>query len=137
MVLVQHDRNLAVFWTEHKLDVQPDQGAQTFFSYVSAGYVSAGSVKAGSVDATHHIDDPFLGDVHGVRHDVEQDLVFRLKVVIEAAFGELEGGGDVVHGSGIVSLLLKEARGGAQDFLAWLLTGFLMTFDDSFATHHQ
>src|SRR5271157_4651572 len=60
MVFVQHDRNLAVFWTEHKLDVQPDQGAQTLFSYVSAGYVDAGYVNAGSgnadsVDAPHHI----------------------------------------------------------------------------------
>jgi hypothetical protein len=33
--------------------------------------------------------------------------------------------------------LLKEAGGGAQDFLAGLMAGFLMTFDGSFATHHQ
>jgi hypothetical protein len=58
-------------------------------------------------------------------------------VVIEAALGKLERGGDIVHGSGIVSALLKEAGGGAQDFLAGLLTGFLTTFDGSFAKHHQ
>ncbi len=115
MVLVQHDCNLTVFGTEHKLDVQPDQRAQALFS----------SVNAGSVDATHHIDDPFLGDLHGVRHDVEQDFVFRLEVMIEAALGELERGGDIVHGSGIVSLLLEKARGGTQDLLARLLPGFL------------
>jgi len=118
MILVQHDRNLTVFGTDHNLDVQPDQRAQAFFD----------SGNTDSVDAAHHIDDPFLGDVHGMRHDVEQDFVFRLEVVIEAALGKLERGGDIVHGSGIVSALLKEAGGGAQDFLA--------RFDGSFAERH-
>jgi hypothetical protein len=76
-----------------------------------------------------------------VRHDVEQDFVLRLKVVIEAALGEFEGGGDIVHGSGIVSLLLKESGGGAQDFPAGFLeeslTRFLGRSDGSFAKHHQ
>ena len=59
----------------------------------------------------------FLGDLHGVVHDLEKDFVFALKVMVEAALAELERGGDVVHGSGVVSALLKQARGGAQDFL--------------------
>src|SRR5450631_2208865 len=114
MVLVQHHRNLTVFRTEHNLNVQTDQSAQALFD---------------AVDAAHHIDDSLLGDVHGMRHDVKQNLVLRLEVVIKPALGELERGGDVVHRSGIVPLLLKEAGGSAQDFLTWL--------DGSFAEHHQ
>jgi hypothetical protein len=72
-----------------------------------------------------------------MRHDVEQDFVFRLEVVIEAALGKLEGGGNIVHGSGIVSLLLKEPGGGSQDFLAGFRTEFRTTFNGSFAEHHQ
>ncbi len=70
-----------------------------------------------------------------MRHDVKQDFVFRLEVVIEAALGELERGGHIVHGSRIVSLLLKKARGGTQDFLTWFLPGFLAMIDSSFAKH--
>jgi hypothetical protein len=102
MVFVQHHGNLAIARAEHDLDVQPDEGAQALF---------------GIGDATHRIQDAFLGDLHGVVHDLEQDFVFALKVVIEAAFAELERGGDVVHGSGIVAPLLEQAGGGAQDFL--------------------
>src|SRR6202167_968912 len=127
MILVQHDRNFTVFRTEHDLNVKPDQRAQALFRHVNAGYINLGSV-----DAPHHIDHLFLGDVHGVRHDVKQNLVFRLKVMIEATLGELERGGDIVHRSGVIALLLKEARSGAQDFLARLLP----RFDGSFPKHH-
>jgi hypothetical protein len=132
MILVQHDGNLTVFGTEHHLNVQPDQSAQAFLSYVNASYVNAGWVNT-----AHHIDDPLLGDRHGVRHDVEQDFIFGLKVVIEAALGEFERRRHIIHGSGIVSPLLKETGGGTQDFLARLEPRFLPTFDGSFAKHHQ
>src|SRR5262249_31436510 len=57
-------------------------------------------------------------------HQVEEDFVFALKMMIEPAFAELERGGYVIHRSGVVSLLLKQARGGAQDFLARIGDGF-------------
>ena len=98
---------------------------------------SAHGRNAGAVDAAHHVDDPFLGDLHGVRHDVIQDFVLRLEVVIEAALGKLERGGHIVHGSGIVSALLKQASGGAQNFLARFWPEFLTTFNRSFAKHHH
>jgi hypothetical protein len=50
-------------------------------------------------------------------HDLEQDFVLALKVVIEPALAEFERGGDVVHRCGVVSALLEQAGGGAQDFL--------------------
>jgi len=50
-------------------------------------------------------------------------------VMVEAAFRELKSRRHIVHGCGVISLLLKEARGSAQDFLA--------RFDRSFAKHHQ
>jgi hypothetical protein len=53
-------------------------------------------------------------------------------VMIKAALRELERGGDIVHGSGVVSALLKKASGGAQDFLA----GFLSRFGGGFAKYH-
>ena len=68
-----------------------------------------------------------LRDLHGVVHDLEQDFVFALKVVVEAAFAEFERGGDVVHRSRVVAALLEQAGGGAQNFLPGI--------DDSFAGH--
>src|ERR1700704_5491725 len=80
MVFVQHDRNLTVFGAEYKLDMQLNQSPETLLD----------SFNAGCVDAAHNIDHARLGDIHSMRHDVKQDLVFRLKMVIEAAFGEFE-----------------------------------------------
>jgi hypothetical protein len=57
--------------------------------------------------------------------------------VIQAALGELERGSDIVHRCGIVSLLLKKAGGGAQDFLARFGTMFLTMIEGSFAVHHK
>jgi hypothetical protein len=57
--------------------------------------------------------------------------------MIEAALRELERGGDIVHGCGIVSLLLKKARGGTQDFLAGFLSRFVTRIDGSFAKHPE
>jgi len=132
MILVQHHRDFAVFGTEHNLNVQPDQRAQAFFRHVSAG-----SVDAPCVNAPHHVDDPIFRDLHGVRHDVKQNFVFRLEVVIKAALGKLERGGHIVHGRGIVSALLKKARSRAQNFLARFWPEFLTTFNGSFAQHHS
>src|SRR5258708_2277653 len=50
-------------------------------------------------------------------------------MVIEPALRQLHGGGDVVHRGGIVSLLLKQARGRAQNFLA--------RFNGRFAVHYS
>jgi hypothetical protein len=50
-------------------------------------------------------------------HDLEQDFVLALKVVVESAFAEFERGGNVVHRGRVVSALLKKASGGAQNFL--------------------
>jgi hypothetical protein len=55
--------------------------------------------------------------------------------MIETAFGKLERGGDIVHRGGIVSLLLKEASGGAQDFLTRFRARFLTRFGDGVAKH--
>src|ERR1019366_6027937 len=65
------------------------------------------------------------------------DLVLRLEVVIQAALGELERGGDIVHRCGIVSLLLKKPGGSAQNFLARFRTVFLPRIEGSFAVHHK
>jgi len=102
MVFVEHDRDLPVADTQDHVEVPPDQHAETFF-------------RIG--DATHRVDHLFFGDVHGVAHDVEEDLVFALKMVVEATLAQLESGGDVVHGSRVVTALLKKAGGGPQDFL--------------------
>jgi len=51
-------------------------------------------------------------------HDVEEDFVFALKVVVEAAFAELKRRGNIVHGGRVVAPLLKEASSSAQDLLA-------------------
>src|SRR5208283_4236452 len=102
MVFVQHDRDLPVHRAEHHFDVQADQGAQALF-------------RIG--DAAHRSEHTLLGNLHGVVHDLEQDFVLALKMVVQTAFAELESGGDVVHGSGVVASLLKQAGGSAQDFL--------------------
>jgi hypothetical protein len=57
-------------------------------------------------------------------HDLEQDFVFTLKVVVEAALAQLERRGHIVHRRRIVSALLKEARGCTQDLLPGIDYGF-------------
>ena len=57
-------------------------------------------------------------------HQVEQDFVFALKVVIQPAFTELQRGGHIIHGSGIIALLLKKTGSGAENFLAGTLCDF-------------
>ncbi len=109
MVFVQHDRDLAVSDAEHHFDVPPDQAAQALL---------------GIGNGAHGVDHPFLGDIHGVFHEVEEDFVLALEVVIEAAFAELEGSGNIVHGGSIVPLLLKQAGGSAQNLLARVGRGF-------------
>ncbi len=74
-------------------------------------------------NATCAIDDPFLGNVHRMGHDVKEDFVFALKMVIQPAFRKFEGRGDVVHRGGVVTLLLKKASSGVQDFLAGINGG--------------
>jgi hypothetical protein len=68
---------------------------------------------------------------------MKENLVLRLKVMIEPALGQLERGRHIVHGSAIVSLLLKETGSSAQDFLSRFLTSLVARFNGSFAKHHQ
>ena len=102
MVFMQHDRDLAIDGAEDGFDMQPDQSAEALF---------------GIDDRTHGADHALLSDLHGVAHDFEQDFVFALKMVVEAAFAEFEGGGDVVHGGSVVSTLLEKTGRGAQNLL--------------------
>ena len=51
-------------------------------------------------------------------HDVEEDFVLALEVVVEAALAELERRGNVVHGGRVVAPLLEKPGGSAQDLLA-------------------
>ncbi len=112
MVLVQHDGDLAIVGAEHNFDMQADQRAQPLF---------------GIGNAAHRSQHAILGDLHGVVHDLEQDFVFALKVMVEAALAELERRRDVVHRSGVVAALLKQAGGRAQNFLPGI--------DQSLASH--
>src|ERR1700756_2334005 len=102
MILMEHNRDFAVPRTEYYLNVKADQRAQTVI---------------GTHDTAHGSDDQFLRDLHGMIHDLEQNFVLALKVVIEPALAEFERGGNVVHRRGVVSPLLEQAGGGAQDFL--------------------
>ena len=102
MVLVQHHCNLTVARAEHDFDVQSDQCPQSV---------------AGIGDSTHWLEHALLGDLHGMVHDLEQDFVFTLEVVVEASLAQLECGGDIVHRRGVVPALLKQPCGGAQNFL--------------------
>src|ERR1043166_7815472 len=109
MVLVQHDGNFAISGTEYNLDVQADQGSQPLFWIGNAAYWS---------------EDTFLSDLHGMVHDLEQDFIFALEMMVEAALAELESRGDVVHRGGIVAALLEQAGGGAQNLLPGIYQGF-------------
>ena len=73
--------------------------------------------SSGSAMPAHGIENAVLGDLHGMVHDLVEDFVFALEVMVEATFAELQRRGDIVHGSGIVAALLEQASGGAQDFL--------------------
>ena len=116
MIFVQHHRNFAVPRAEHGLDVQPDQRPQPLF-------------RIG--DPAHRSDHTILRDLHRMVHDLEQDFVFALKVVVESALTELERRRDVVHRRGVIAALLKQTRGRTQDFLPGLdhrLAGHRLTW---------
>jgi hypothetical protein len=100
MILVQHNGDFAVLRLQHGTDVEPNTGTETLFG-----------VGEGEHGLLHLI----FGDLHGVLHDVEEDLVFALKVVIESALAELEGGGEIIHGSGIVAALAKQLGGSVEN----------------------
>jgi len=81
--------------------------------------------------ATHNsadrCDAAILSQSPAVDHEIEQNFLFALKVVVEASLAKFEGGGNIVHRSRIVPSLLEQAGSGAQDFLPGI--------DDSFAGH--
>src|SRR5579872_7572553 len=108
MIFVQHDGDLAISRAENDFNMQPDQRTKTS--------LGIGNRACRSQHA-------LLGDLHGVVHDLEQDFILALKVMIETAFAEFECGGDVVHRGRVVSALLEKAGGGAQDFLPGLNWG--------------
>ena len=107
MILMEHDCDFAIADAEDYFDMKTDQCAEPFF---------------GIRNATCAIDDPFLGNVHRMGHDVKEDFVFALKMVIKPAFRKFEGRGDVVHRGSVVTLL-KKAASGMQDFLAGINGG--------------
>jgi hypothetical protein len=94
--------------------VKTDQGPEPFLRIGNIPYRSQNAL---------------LGKIHGVIHDFEQDFVFALKMVIQATLAEFQGSRDVVHGSGVISPLLKQAGGRAQ----YLLPGI----DHSFTGHRD
>ncbi len=102
MVFVQHDGDLAIARTQYDLDMQPDQRPKTFLRIR---------------DTAHRIYNALLREVHGVVHDLEENFVFALKVVVEATLTEFESPGYIIHGGGVVTALLKKARRRPQDFL--------------------
>ena len=110
MVLVQHNGDLAIARAEHHFNVQPDQRSKPFF---------------GTRDAADGIDHTLLREVHGMVHDLEQDFILALKVVVKAALAQFECSGYVVHRGGIVAALLEQARSRPQDFLAGIRRCFL------------
>ena len=99
---MQHHRDFSVARAHDDFDVQANERAQPLFR------VSHGA---------HRIDHPLFGDIHRLAHDVKQDLVLALEMVVKPALAQLERSGDVVHRSRIVATLLEQARGGVQNFL--------------------
>src|SRR5271167_2972939 len=69
------------------------------------------------------VEDALLGDVESVVHQIEEDFVLALEMMVEAAFAELEGRGYVVHRGGVVALLLEKTSGNPQNLLAWIENG--------------
>src|ERR1700736_1153209 len=74
-------------------------------------------------DSTGDLNHALLGDIHGLVHQVEQNLVLALKVVIEAALTEFQRGGNVIHRCAVVSLLLKQAGSSPQYVLPRISSG--------------
>ena len=108
MILVQHDSDFAIARAQDYFDMKTDECAEPFF---------------GIRNATSAIDDAFLGNVHRMGHDVKEDFVLALKMVIQPAFRKFEGRSDVVHRGGVITLLLKKTSSGVQDFLAGINGG--------------
>ena len=82
MVFMKHNGDLAIALAQHHADMPPDQSTQALF-------------RIG--DAAHGIDHAFLRDVHGMVHQIKQDFVFALEMVVEPALAQLERCRHVVH----------------------------------------
>src|SRR5581483_847259 len=108
MIFMQDDGDLPVAGADDQLNVQSDQRPQPFF-------------RIGNF--TYGGEDTFLGDVHGMIHDVEEDLILAAEVVVKASLAELQRPRDVIHRGGIVAPLTKQSRGGAENLLAGTVGG--------------
>ena len=105
---MQHHRDLAVTRTHDHFDVPANERAKAFFRIAHTLYP---------------INHSLLRDVHRVIHQVEQNFIFALEMMIEPSFAKLQGCRHVVHGGGIVASLLKEASRGTENFLARINSG--------------
>src|SRR5437762_12316072 len=103
MVLVQHDGDFTITHAKYDVDMSSDERAQPLFRLQ---------------DAAHWVDHALLGDVHGMIHQIEKDLVLTLEMMVKAAFAQLQGSCNVVHRGRVVASLLEKARCGMQDVLA-------------------
>src|SRR6185437_5669215 len=105
MVFVKHNRDLSVSLAQHHRDVQPNERTQPFY-------------RVGN--GLGRLEHSLFRDVHGVVHQVKENFFLTLKMMIQAAFAQSQRGGDIVHGGGVISLLLKQASRGAEDLLSWV-----------------
>ena len=96
MVFMQHHRNFAVAHTHHHFDMPANHCAQALF---------------GIGNILHGVDDPLLSDVQRVIHQVKQDLVFALEMMVQTSLAEFKRGSHIVHGSSVVALLLEKSSG--------------------------
>ena len=73
-------------------DVQPDQRPQTLL------WIG---------DAPHGIQHALLGNLHGMVHDLEQDFILAMEMMVKAALAQFERRRDIIHGSSVIASLLK------------------------------
>ena len=75
MIFMQHYRDFAIPNAQNDFDMPPDQHAQAL-------------LRVGDVANT--VDHPVLSNVHRVVHQVEQDFIFALKMMVQAPLAQLE-----------------------------------------------
>ncbi len=95
----------------HDLDVVSDELPEPF-----------GSRLAGVILA-----DALEGTVERLLADLQQNVVLFGVVVVDGGFGDTEGGGQILHGGGVVALLPEDLGGLRQDARSAQLVLFVVT----------
>ncbi len=99
-VLMQNDGDFAVPAAQEHSDVARDARPQPL---------------DGIRDLPHDVQNLLVEDIQSMIHDLEQDFILALEMVVQRSLAQIQGRGNILHRSGLVPALLEKPRGGSEN----------------------